>query len=495
MPLDPHQPVLVGLGEVVHRPGEPSGEPALLMAEAVRAALADAGPADALLRRAGALGAVPSAAWTDGDPGRRVGELLGRDVPTVRTSMQGGNGPQLLVNVLAQRIQDGALDAAIVCGAESLATAAAALKRGEAPDWPAADPDRAPGETLEEDRAAATEAEAAVGLIAPIMAYPLIENAIRAAAGRTLADHQRRIAGLWSRFSAVAAAQPAAWSHRAYGVDELADPSPGNRQVTLPYTKLLNANIQVDQGAAVVLCSVATAEALGVARDRWVFLHAGARATDEWFLSHRHRLDRSPAIAACGRAALAHAGVGVDDLGPIDLYSCFPAAVELAADALGLPLDDPGRPLTETGGLTFFGGPGNAYALHGTVAVGRRLRAAAPGATGLSTALGWYATKHALGVYGNAPPARPFAALDPAPDAPPARAVAESADVDGVAETGTLIYDRDGAPSYGILFALLPDGRRALGHTNDPATMAAMATDAFPGGPVRLRADRSFDLG
>ena len=240
-----------------------------------------------------------------------------------------------------------------------------------------------------------------------------------------------------------------------------------------------------------------TAEALGVPRERWVFVHAGARATDEWFLSHRRRLDRSPAIRACGEAVLGHAGAGPDDLGPIDLYSCFPAAVQLAADALGLPLDDPARPLTCTGGLTFFGGPGNNYATHGIVAVARRLREGDPGELGLSTALGWYATKHAIGLYGNRPPERPFAALEPAPEpvAPRAvapRAVAAPADAEGQAETGTLIYDRDGAPSYGILFALLDDGRRALGHTNDAAVMAAMAGDDFLGSRVRLAADRSF---
>ncbi|HET6507101.1 MAG TPA: hypothetical protein VFG42_09940 [Baekduia sp.] len=496
---DPHAPVLVGLGEVTRRPGDAGPtEPAALMAVAVRAALEDAGAAagDALLERVGAIGAVPPAAWPDGDPGRRAARLLGigDDVPTLRSSLQGGNGPQLLVNVLAGRIQAGTLDAAIVGGAEALSTVARLAREGAAPDWPAPDPDRAADEVLEGERAASTEAESAVGMIAPIMAYPLIENAIRAASGATPAAHLRTIAGLWSRFSAVAATQPAAWSPTAYGADELATPSAANRQVTFPYTKLLNSNIQVDQGAAVILTSVATAEALGVPRDRWVFVHAGARATDEWFVSERAELHRSPAIRACGEALFAHAGIGPDDLGPIDLYSCFPAAVQLAATELGLPLDDPDRPLTCTGGLTFFGGPGNNYATHGIVAVARRLRAAPAGTLGLSTALGWYATKHALGLYGNAPPSRAYASLEPVVDAPPARAVARPAEGDGIAETCTLIYDRDGAPSYGILFALTADGERAAAKTDDPAVMAAMTGDGFLGAPVRLHADRTFDL-
>ena len=496
--VDPNAPVLVGLGEVTRRPGEEgSTEPAALMAEAVRRALEDAGATAApVLERVGAVGAVPPAAWPDGDPGRRAAQLLGlgASIPTLRSSLQGGNGPQLLVNVLAERIQAGTLDAAIVCGAESLSTVARLAREGAAPDWPAPDPERAADEVLEGERPASTEAEAAVGMIAPIMAYPLIENAIRAAAGRAPADHLRSIAGLWSRFSAVAAQQPAAWSPKAYTMDELATPSAANRQVTFPYTKLLNSNIQVDQGAAVILTSAAVASELGVPTDRWVYVHAGARATDEWFMSERHALDRSPAIRACGEALFDHAAITAADLGPVDLYSCFPAAVQLAAGELGLPLDDPGRPLTCTGGLTFFGGPGNNYATHGIVAVARQLRDAPPGAIGLSTALGWYATKHALGLYGNRPPWRAFASLEPAVDAPPARAVASPGEIDAVAETCTLIYDRDGAPSYGILFALADDGTRALGKTDDPAVMAAMTGERFLGAHVRLHLDRSFDV-
>jgi acetyl-CoA C-acetyltransferase len=489
---DPSAPVLVGLGEVVRRPGDDGPtEPSALATEAVEAALADAGAGRALLDGA-ALGAVPSAAWPDGDPGRRIAELLGTPLPALRSSLQGGNGPQLLVNELAARIQAGRLDAAVVAGAEALSTAARAMKEGRDLGWPAPDPARTGGEVLEPEHAANTEAEAAVGMIAPIMAYPLIENALRLAAGRSPEEHQALIARLWSRFSEVAARQPAAWTQRAFAPDELAVASPDNRQVTLPYTKLLNANIQVDQGAAVILCSAGRAEALGIPRERWVFVHAGARATDEWFLSERRELHRSPAIRACGEAALGHAGIDAGELGPIDLYSCFPAAVQLAADALGLPLDDPGRPLTATGGLTFFGGPGNNYATHGIVAVARELRAAAPGTTGLATALGWYATKHAVGVYGNEAPRRPFASLEPEFERPVPRAVAEPAELEGTAETGTVIFDRDGAPSYGILFALLDDGRRALGKTDDPGTLAALAAGDVLGERVALRPDRDF---
>jgi acetyl-CoA C-acetyltransferase len=493
--MDERLPVLVGLGELVRRLGEgdeTDREPTAMMAEAARAAAADAGAGDALLRKLEIVAAAPSVAGADGDPARRVADLLDVDARTMRSSRQGGNGPQLMVSELAGRIQAGRLDAALVCGAEALFTVARAMNAGRPLPWAQGDPDSVPDEVLEGEAPPATDAELDVGVIAPIMAYPLIENAIRAAAGVSAAEQLERVARLWASFSRVAAGQPCAWSREPRGPDELRTPSASNRPVSLPYLKLMNANIQTDQAAALILCSAGTAAGLGIPRDRWVFPLAGAQATDEWFLSERRELHRSPAIAACGRALFEHAGCGPDDIAHIDLYGCFPSAVQLAAGELGFPLDDPARPLTCTGGLTFFGGPGNNYATHGIAAVARRLREGPEGSIGLATALGWYATKHALALYGDLPPRRGFASLTPEPAAVAPRTVAEPGEHAATAETCTVIYKRDGSASYGILFALLDDGRRVLGRTRDPEVMAAMPEDGFLGSAVRLGPDRNF---
>jgi acetyl-CoA C-acetyltransferase len=489
MDLD-RTPVVVGLGELIHRPVDGAGtapDPGRMMAEAARLAAADA-QCDALLGRLDVIAVAPSAGWPDGDPGRRVGELLASEARTLRSSMQGGNGPQLLLGVLGARIAAGELDAALVCGAEALYTLARA--GGVPSGWTAADPLREAGEVLEGEADPGTAAEREVGLIAPIMAYPLIENAIAAAAGEGAAEHLQRISELWAGFSEVAARQPCAWTPTVFTAHELAQAGPANRLVTHPYRKLHNANIQVDQAAAVIVCSAAHARALGVPAERWVFLHASAAATDEWNLSERDRLDRSPAIAACGRALFDHTRSGPDELALIDLYSCFPAAVQLAAGELGLDLE---RRLTCTGGLTFFGGPGNNYATHGIIALARELRGAETGTVGLATALGWYATKHALGMFGNRPPDRPFAAIEPVVSRPPPRTVAPAgASYEATAETATVIYERDGSPSYGILFALLPDGRRALGTTRERQVLDAIAGEGFLGSQVAIEPDRSF---
>jgi acetyl-CoA C-acetyltransferase len=482
-------PVLVGLGEVVCRPGEgPAGDPGEMMAEAIRRAAADA-RCDALVGRLDAVAVAPSAGWLDGDPGSRVCELLGVQARTLRSSMQGGNGPQLLLAVLGERIAAGELDVAVVCGGESLYTLARA---GEVPQaWAPADPGRQPDEVVEGDADPGTAAEREVGVIAPIMAYPLIENAIGHGRGETVDEHLALICGLWASFSEVAARQACAWTQEAHMAAELAQAGPGNRLVTHPYRKLHNANIQVDQAAAVVVCSAGRARALGIPAERWVFLHAAATATDEWNLSERDRLDRSPAIAACGRALFEHCRSGPDELAVVDLYSCFPAAVQLAAHELGLPLS---RRLTCTGGLTFFGGPGNNYATHGVIALARELREAQGGSLGLASALGWYATKHAIGIYGNNPPDRAFAAVEPTVARPVPRVVAPAGSpLAATAESATVIYERDGSPSYGILFALLDDGRRVLGSTRETAVLEAIAGDGFLGAAVAVAADRSFE--
>ena len=137
-------------------------------------------------------------------------------------------------------------------------------------------------------------------------------------------------------------------------------------------------------------------QSAGIPRERWVFPLAGADADDHWFLSHRLDFHSSPAIRLAGGSALSLAGAGIDDVAHLDLYSCFPSAVEIAAAELGLADDDPSRPLTVTGGLTFGGGPGNNYGTHAVASMIDALRAD-PGSLGLVTGVGWYLTKHSIG--------------------------------------------------------------------------------------------------
>jgi acetyl-CoA C-acetyltransferase len=488
--LDPSTPVVVGVGQVVQREPDAGRDPVALSAAALRAALADSGATTDLLAAADLVYAVPSASWTYGDQAALVADHVGaRPEETVQSSPYGGDGGQLVVNDAAQEVVEGRAQVVLLSGAEAGSTLAWAQRTGVTLDWPRQADDVAPGRMIGVDRRPNNEAETGVGLGAPIYTYALMESAVRGRLGRTPAQHRTAIARLWSRFSEVAGGNPFAWSPSPVSADVIATATPDNRAVSEPYTKLMCANLQVDLAAGVIVTSVAAAEAAGVPQDRWVFVHAGTSGHDEWFVSERADLSRSPAIAALGEAALEHAGVGIDDVAHVDLYACFPSAVEIGADALGLPVDDESRPLTATGGLTFAGGPGNNYGTHALASLVPVLRAD-PTSRGLCTSLGWYATKHALGIYSATPPARAYEHLRPVVPHPPRRPVGTSYDGVAVVEAYTVPYDRDGAPEAGVLSLLTPSGSRVLVRTTDPAVVDVLVEGDALGCEVLVEGER-----
>jgi acetyl-CoA C-acetyltransferase len=514
MALDPRTPVVVGVGQVTVPP-EPHIDPAErpepleLMVRALRAAAEDAdgvkpgaaaAAGGALMKRADSIRVIAPLGWRSVNPALLVAHRLGFEPESVPAELMvtaiGGNAPQALMHDACRAIARGDRDVVLVTGAEAMYARTAARRD---PGKPAVSWASQPAESTPDpvrfglDRPGATDLEVSRGIDRPIDAYPLFENAQRAANGWTLAEHAARVGSLWSRFSEVAATNPYAWLPQGRTAEEIMTPSATNRMVSFPYPKLCTANLQVDQGASYIVCSVQAARAAGVPEERWVFPLAGADANDHWFISHRPELHRSPAIRLSAHAALALAGVGIDDLGPIDLYSCFPCVVEMAAEEIGLPVDDPGRPLTLTGGLTFGGGPGNNYTSHAIAQLVTALRAE-PGAVGLATGLGWYATKHSVGVYGSRPPAHGRAEfawrnMQSEVDALPQCRVDSEATGPVRVETYTVAFDRDGKPERGIVACRTADDSRAWANVVDPDTMAMLCAEEGIGRTGTLAGD------
>ena len=488
--VDPRTPVIVGAGQISNR-GEDSEalDPASLAAEALRRAGTDSGAGDALLRRADSVRCLSSVSVHYRDMAAVVAEEVGAKPRQTMVTVVGGNGPQSLLNATSESIAAGELDVALIAGAEAFA----ALRASAMPARPPQGADVSPSDSFGAERIPCTPEETAVGLVAPVYVYALLENALRRRLGEDRATHMTKVADLWSRFSEVAAENPHAWLAEARSPAEIAEPSPNNRLVSAPYTKLMTANIGVDQGAGLIVCSAEAASAAGVPRERWVFPWSGAEATDEWFFSQRHEMGASPAIEAAGRAALEAAGVSIDEIGLVDLYSCFPVAVQVGAQALGLPLDDQARPLTLTGGLTFAGGPGNNYSTHGIATMVTRLREA-PEATGLVSALGWYLTKHAIGIYSAAPPKWPFRRLEVQPDLPAPRQAVGDLTGEAEIEAYTVACDREGKPEAAIVSALAPDGRRGLLRDGNAAVLAELSAETDPLGRTITIADGRIEF-
>ena len=376
-------------------------------------------------------------------------------------------------------------------GAEAWRTRMGARSAGAELDWTVQDDDVPEAPQSIPEVPMSSPGEQARGVVMPVQVYPLFEQAHRVVLGRDLEEHLVAMSELWAGFSEVAAANPHAWIQQAYTAEEIRTPSPDNRMIGFPYTKRMNSNNAVEQGAAVILCSAERAEALGVPRDRWVFPHSGTDAHDHYFVSSATTSAARPPCASAGRAALELAGVGVDDLAHVDLYSCFPSAVEIAAYELGIGTD---RPLTVTGGLSFAGGPWNNYVMHSIATMAGRLRDD-PGALGLVSANGGFITKHAFGVYGTEPPATPFRHADAQAevDALPKRELCEEPDGEVAIEAWTAMHDRDGNPETGIVVGLLDDGRRAIGTTQDADALKALVTEDLAGRRARVAPDGATD--
>lgn len=499
-PPEPHTPVLVGCGDVTDltTPAEAGRSPYDLAAQAVEQALADSGAAPALRaaidtvvmlrsfadtspRFAGGLG-------TSSNPPKSLARRTGISAARHLYSGPGGNMPQSLVSRFAEQLASGEARAVLICGAEALRTQRAVQREGRPLSW-AEDPGGTP-EWVGDARRGWSDLEQRHGLRAAIAFYPLIENALRIARGTGVAQHLQSMAALFARFAAVAAANPRAARRDGFDAARLARVDAGNRWIAFPYPRLLNANAYVDQAAALLMTTVATARELGIARDRWVFLHGCAEGHDHWFVSERPELHRSPAMRAVAQRALAMAGRSLDEMHWLDLYSCFPSAVEVACAEAGIAEDDP-RGLTVTGGLPFFGGPGNNYVTHAIAEAMRRLRAA-PGRFALVSANGNYLTKHAWGVYSTTPPAGRWRREDPARlqaelDRLPKAPLVDAADGRAAIETWTVTHDRDG-PASALLFGRLAEGghRFVAVAPRDAATLQRLLTAEMAGAPGRV---------
>ena len=500
-PIDGRMPVLVGCGDVtdLQTPASVGRSPYDLIAQAARLALQDSGAAgmaaaiDAVAMIRSFADTSPRFATklgTSANPPRSVAQRLGLNAARHIYSYSGGNMPQYLLNQFAESIARGEMRAALLCGGEALRTQHGLERAGGADGVWAEDPGGTP-ELIGEARRGWSDHEDLHRMRAAIVMYPLIENAIRGARGRSIAQHQQHIGALMSRFAAVAASNPLATRREGLSGEQLVTVNERNRWIGFPYPRLMNANAFIDQSAAVVMTSVATARELGIARDKWVFLHGCADGHDHWYVSERPALHASPAIRLASRQALAMAGKTLADIEIFDLYSCFASAVQIGCQETGLAEDD-ARGLTVTGGLPFFGGPGNNYVTHSISEMMRRLRAR-PGVFGLVTANGNYVTKHSFGVYSTVAPQGPWrreapSVLQAQLDALPKAAFTEMPQGVATIETYTVMHGKDG-PDFAVVFGrLAATGQRFVANLpDDPAGLWDLQNRDSLGRPGQVR--------
>jgi acetyl-CoA C-acetyltransferase len=479
----PHTPVLVGIGvtqqkeRVLGRAGDAlaRGKDALgLMIDAVRAAGADCG-APELLAEASRV-AVPQSLWSYSDPARAVARAIDCD-GAVSVLAELGVLQQSLVGDACARIASGEIDCAIVVGGEARYRALQAQLAGiEAPEALA---DGEPDERWKPAVELRLDAEVKSGLgYMPVGYYAIVESAFRAAHKWSVDEHRDRLAAMYERFSEIAAANPNAWKREKVAAATIRNDSPSNRMLAFPYTKLHNSSWNVDQAAALLFCSAARATAAGISPDRWIFPRASTESNHMLALSERPELHRLPGARIAGRRALELAALSVEDLDLVELYSCFPIAVELYADELGIPAD---RDWTVTGGMPFAGGPLNNYVLQATCRMAELLRERR-GRHGLVTSVSGYLTKQGFGVWSTEPSPRGFAHEDLAAAvaaASPPKVVHDARD--GEATIGGYTVMHEGGMAAGVVLLDWDDASRSLATTRNEALILRMEDEEMCG--------------
>jgi acetyl-CoA C-acetyltransferase len=490
MSLDPRTPVLIGYGQVNQRDERRDIEPVDLMEAAAREA---ADPR--VLEAVDSVRVVNLLSWRYRDPGLLVAQRIRAAKAATRYTGIGGNVPQSLVNQACLDIQQGRADAVLIAGAEAWRTRTRLRAAGRRLEGTTQDESVPVAPGSYDDLRMHGEADIRIKLDRPAYVYPMFEQAVRIARGETPGAHRRRIGELWAQFATVAQNNPHAWNPDPVSAEQIWQPGPGNRMISWPYTKLMNSNNMVDQGAALVLTSAEKATSLRVPTDRWVFPYAGTDAHDTYLISERAQLHRSPAIRIAGARVLELTGMGADDMDLVDVYSCFPSAVQIAARELGLPIGDAARPLTVTGGLTFAGGPWNNYVSH-SIATMAEMLAAASDQVGLITANGGHLTKHSFGVYSAVPPRHEFRWEDvqPAVDSEPTCVGETEWSGVGTIESWTAPFTRDGEAEKAFLAVRTPAGTRALAVITDVDEAIASTREDIAGAQVTVHSDGTANL-
>lgn len=487
--MNANTPIIIGVGQVQQRVADPTQarEPIQLMIDAVNKAAADAGNTS-LLKDIDSVRVVRGA-WPYKQPAGHIAKALGCDNAETVGTCFGGNMVQAAFNVTALDILQGDNSLVVLTGAEYGNTQAKARKAGV--DL-TVEPTSGPySKKIGVEQPMSGDAETARGIVQPIQMYPMFENALRAELGESIDDHIERVSTLWAGFNQVAVGNPEAWIREPLTPEQIRTPGPANRMVSFPYPKFMNSNNAVDMGAAIIMTSVSRARELGIDESRWVYPWAGTDAHDTYLVSSRDNLYSSPAIRIAGQRVLELAGVTVDQLDYIDLYSCFPSAVQVASRELGIPQT---RPLTVTGGLTFGGGPLNNYVMHSICRMADLLRDNA-GSKGLVTANGGFLTKHAFGLYSTEPPPEDYQHQDVQAevDACPSRDWVVDHDGEVTIESYTVMYGADG-PAMGHAACLTGDGVRTWANTSDPDVMQAMTREEFCGRAAKVDGQGNLKL-
>lgn len=487
--------VIAGWGQITQpkKINRPAKDPMGLMVQASRRAAEMMASMTALAHLDGIM-IVRTLSRHYTSPARQLAQKLGATPKFTHVSGIGGNSPQTLVNIAAGMIARNELDSVLIVGAEAYIQREKKIKKVESALFRGISK-----EYTGNDLIGSTPLENQHGIEHPMQGFPLFETALWNASGLDLQTYLMQVGKTWAKFSKTAANHPFAWTKTIKNPEEIITPGPTNRPIAFPYTKYMNPFVTVDQGAAVILMSEETAKKYSQKNRQTVYFLGGGFAQDrQRFMIEKSDFTSSLPLKAAVEKALTRSCIPLENLDCFDLYSCFPCAVAIAKKMIGIKDDDP-RPLTLTGGLGFFGGPGNNYSLHGVatlvenISIGKK-------SNGLVTALGWFMHKHAAGVYGSNPLTGEFKDYD-VMDQKNCFAGKEPVIIKdqvtgtGTIETYTVIYSMDQNPRYAVVYGKTRDNCRFIARMqNHPDIFKQLTSENMVGKKINIAFNPSKNM-
>lgn len=475
------RPCIIGVAQKTWRPSGGDAPHPVLQAMEVAGMAADDCGNSAVLQYVDELDTVFPISWFYDDPCGQLATALCLGPGRRRLSGLSGTSAQRFINDAAETILRGEARAVLICGGEVFATLKRAKKEGRRLDWPQA---QAKSSLPYEYRPRPTEITHRVSQA--YATFAVLDSARRAKLGVAPEEYRRREAQMMARLSVVAARNPRAWFPKEYRADELFSVNPDNRMVAYPFTKNTMAFMDVDMAAAVIVASDALADELGVAQDKRVYLHGWDYAEEPPSIAEREELWRCPALETAGASALAMAGKDISDIQHLDLYSCFASSLNFTKDALGIAEQDP-RPLTVTGGLPYFGGPGNNYTTHSVATLVEELRRHSSD-FGLISGVGMHMTHHVFAVYGAARPgnlSRPSQSRAQRPT----RTIVDIVKGPATIVAYTVLHDQHG--DWALAICETPNGQRCYSHCTSEEALVSMEVREWVGQRVQLSHDNT----
>jgi len=482
-------PCIIGVAQHTWHPShEDAPEPLEQWAQMARQAALDAGN-EKLVSALDEVDVVFSLSWNYDDAPSQLAQKLGCTPKNKKLSGLSGTSPQKFINEAAEQILRGETQLALVVGGEALATKKKAKKEDRLLPW--AKPVNKTAMPFDEPF---HPSEVAHQIFQAYLTFAMLDSARRHHLKLALEKNREQEAEMMSRLSRVASQNPAAWFPKAYRVEELLDDDNANRPVAYPYNKLQMAFMDVDMAAAVIIASSQKADELGIPESKRIYLHGWSYAREPAAIAERPELWHSPAMEIASEQALHMANISCNSLAHMDIYSCFPASLNFTRDALGIGEQDQ-RPLTVTGGLPYFGGPGNNYTTHAVVSMVKRLRQHR-GDFGLVSGVGMHLTHHVMGIYSSEVPKQ----TPVLPDYTKAqnfvasvgkKTIENEVNGKGLIAAYTIIYGKDKNTAYAICD--IDGGKRCYAICDNPETVSKMDKEEWVGKTVAIKCENKIN--